>query len=75
MDHTPIEIDAIELDEPFDFGSLPPIDEPLDFGSLPPIDEIPPPPMLRRQYAVDANGNDPTIVQQAVFISMDIDGG
>jgi hypothetical protein len=49
--------------------------EPFDFGPLPPLEEIPPPPILRRQYAVDANGNDPTIVPHVVLISMGCAGG
>jgi hypothetical protein len=68
MSSTSTEIDIMEID-------IMEIDEPLDFGPLQPLDEIPPPPMLSRQYAVDVNGNDPTITPQTVFISMGVEGG
>lgn len=68
MDNISTEIDTMEIAEIE-------IDEPLDFGPLHPLEEIPPPPVLRRQYAVDANGNDHISVPQVVFISMGVEGG
>ena len=40
-----------------------------------PFDEIPPIPVLVRQRAVDANGNDPDAVPQIESVSINICGG
>lgn len=47
----------------------------IEIDELPTLDEVPPPPLLIRQNAVDANENDPIIIEQIVPSTTCMAGG